>query len=89
MNNAVFRIIYCNDPYRLVSSSQYSGIIDRLSISLHGLLIDYMIIIRLTVTLLLFPCIVSIELADCKTVVWNGPMGVFEFEKFSKGRRPP
>ena len=25
------------------------------------------------------------ELADCKTVVWNGPMGVFEFEKFSKG----
>lgn len=25
------------------------------------------------------------ELLDCKTVVWNGPMGVFEFEKFSKG----
>jgi len=25
------------------------------------------------------------ELSDCKTVVWNGPMGVFEFEKFSKG----
>jgi len=24
-------------------------------------------------------------LADCKTVIWNGPMGVFEFEKFSKG----
>jgi phosphoglycerate kinase len=24
-------------------------------------------------------------LAPCKTVVWNGPMGVFEFEKFSKG----
>lgn len=24
-------------------------------------------------------------LADCKTVVWNGPMGVFEFEKFAKG----
>ncbi|KAA8499853.1 Phosphoglycerate kinase, chloroplastic [Porphyridium purpureum] len=25
------------------------------------------------------------ELADCKTVIWNGPMGVFEFEKFAKG----
>jgi len=25
------------------------------------------------------------ELQGCKTVVWNGPMGVFEFEKFSKG----
>ena len=25
------------------------------------------------------------ELSDCKTVVWNGPMGVFEFEKFAKG----
>jgi len=25
------------------------------------------------------------QLADCKTVVWNGPMGVFEFEKFAKG----
>ena len=25
------------------------------------------------------------ELLPCKTVVWNGPMGVFEFEKFSKG----
>lgn len=25
------------------------------------------------------------ELSNCKTVVWNGPMGVFEFEKFSKG----
>lgn len=24
-------------------------------------------------------------LADCKTVIWNGPMGVFEFEKFAKG----
>merc|ERR1712084_128819 len=24
-------------------------------------------------------------LADCKTVIMNGPMGVFEFEKFSKG----
>jgi len=25
------------------------------------------------------------KLADCKTVIWNGPMGVFEFEAFSKG----
>lgn len=25
------------------------------------------------------------ELLGCKTVVWNGPMGVFEFEKFNKG----
>jgi phosphoglycerate kinase len=24
-------------------------------------------------------------LADCKTVIWNGPMGVFEFEKFANG----
>lgn len=24
-------------------------------------------------------------LADAKTVVWNGPMGVFEFDKFAKG----
>ncbi|MER3494890.1 MAG: phosphoglycerate kinase [Mastigocladus sp. ERB_26_2] len=24
-------------------------------------------------------------LADCKTVVWNGPMGVFEFDKFAVG----
>jgi len=24
-------------------------------------------------------------LADCKTVVWNGPMGVFEYEEFAKG----
>ncbi|OKH13653.1 phosphoglycerate kinase [Fischerella major NIES-592] len=24
-------------------------------------------------------------LADCKTVVWNGPMGVFEFNKFAVG----
>mmetsp|Transcript_4591 Transcript_4591/g.3304 ORF Transcript_4591/g.3304 Transcript_4591/m.3304 type:complete len:426 (+) Transcript_4591:67-1344(+) len=27
----------------------------------------------------------SRELADCKTVVWNGPMGVFEFKKFAEG----
>ncbi len=25
------------------------------------------------------------ELADCKTVVWNGPMGVFETDKFAVG----
>jgi phosphoglycerate kinase len=25
------------------------------------------------------------ELADCKTIVWNGPMGVFEFDRFSCG----
>ena len=25
------------------------------------------------------------ELKGCKTVVWNGPMGVFEFEQFAKG----
>nr|YP_002049002.1 Phosphoglycerate kinase [Paulinella chromatophora]ACB42792.1 Phosphoglycerate kinase [Paulinella chromatophora] len=24
-------------------------------------------------------------LADCKTIIWNGPMGVFEFEKFAAG----
>ena len=25
------------------------------------------------------------EISTCKTVVWNGPMGVFEFEKFAAG----
>jgi phosphoglycerate kinase len=25
------------------------------------------------------------ELSDCKTVIWNGPMGVFEFDKFAAG----
>jgi len=25
------------------------------------------------------------ELSECKTVVWNGPMGVFEFDKFAAG----
>ena len=25
------------------------------------------------------------ELLECQTVVWNGPMGVFEYEKFSNG----
>jgi len=24
-------------------------------------------------------------LADCQTVIWNGPMGVFEFDKFANG----
>ena len=24
------------------------------------------------------------ELAECKTIIWNGPMGVFEMEKFAK-----
>ncbi len=28
---------------------------------------------------------VNIGLADCKTVIWNGPMGVFEMDAFSKG----
>eukprot|EP00873_Tetraselmis_striata_P002387 jgi/Tetstr1/422651/TSEL_013456.t1 len=27
----------------------------------------------------------SKALADCKTIVWNGPMGVFEMDAFSKG----
>jgi phosphoglycerate kinase len=27
------------------------------------------------------------ELAQCKTIVWNGPLGVFEIEKFSHGTR--
>ena len=26
-------------------------------------------------------------LKDCQTILWNGPMGVFEIEKFSKGSR--
>ncbi len=26
-------------------------------------------------------------LADCKTILWNGPMGVFEMEQFSAGTR--
>ena len=28
---------------------------------------------------------ISDDLGDCRTVVWNGPMGVFEYEKFAKG----
>merc|ERR1711924_316196 len=28
---------------------------------------------------------IQAKLSDCKTVIWNGPMGVFEFEAFSKG----
>jgi len=26
-------------------------------------------------------------LSDCKTVIWNGPLGVFEFEAFSQGTK--
>lgn len=29
--------------------------------------------------------LIQAELADCKTVIWNGPMGVFEFPKFAVG----
>ncbi len=25
------------------------------------------------------------ELQDCKSVIWNGPMGVFEMEAFARG----
>ncbi|CAD7695998.1 unnamed protein product [Ostreobium quekettii] len=28
---------------------------------------------------------IKAALSDCKTIVWNGPMGVFEFEKFATG----
>ncbi|GMI28559.1 hypothetical protein TrRE_jg3382, partial [Triparma retinervis] len=28
---------------------------------------------------------ISAALSDCKTVIWNGPMGVFEFDAFAKG----
>ena len=28
---------------------------------------------------------ISAALADCKTVIWNGPMGVFEMDAFAKG----
>merc|ERR1711871_1107215 len=28
---------------------------------------------------------INTGLSDCKTVIWNGPMGVFEMEAFSKG----
>jgi phosphoglycerate kinase len=28
---------------------------------------------------------VTTALSDCKTVIWNGPMGVFEMEAFAKG----
>jgi phosphoglycerate kinase len=27
------------------------------------------------------------ELKKCRTVIWNGPMGVFEYEPFSQGTR--
>lgn len=29
----------------------------------------------------------AIEIAEAKTVFWNGPMGVFEFDKFANGTR--
>merc|ERR1712031_95831 len=28
---------------------------------------------------------IQAELSECKTIVWNGPMGVFEFDAFAKG----
>jgi phosphoglycerate kinase len=28
---------------------------------------------------------IKAKLADCKTVIWNGPMGVFEFDAFAAG----
>jgi phosphoglycerate kinase len=28
---------------------------------------------------------IQAALKDCKTVIWNGPMGVFEFEAFAEG----
>lgn len=28
---------------------------------------------------------IQAKLSDCKTIIWNGPMGVFEMEKFAKG----
>jgi len=28
---------------------------------------------------------IQAKLEECKTVIWNGPMGVFEFEAFAKG----
>uniref|UniRef100_UPI00263161BB phosphoglycerate kinase n=1 Tax=Oceanispirochaeta sp. TaxID=2035350 RepID=UPI00263161BB len=28
---------------------------------------------------------IKVRIMAAKTVVWNGPMGVFEFDKFSKG----
>ena len=29
----------------------------------------------------LYIYIIQAELSDCKTIIWNGPMGVFEMEK--------
>lgn len=28
---------------------------------------------------------IKTALSDCKTIIWNGPMGVFEFDAFAKG----
>jgi phosphoglycerate kinase len=28
---------------------------------------------------------IKVALSDCQTVIWNGPMGVFEFDAFAKG----
>merc|ERR1712022_89018 len=28
---------------------------------------------------------IQTELSECKTIIWNGPMGVFEFDAFAKG----
>ena len=28
---------------------------------------------------------IQAELSECKTIIWNGPMGVFEMEAFAKG----
>ncbi len=29
----------------------------------------------------------AVQLADCKTILWNGPMGVFEMDRFSAGTK--
>ncbi|XGW35080.1 hypothetical protein V3C99_018816 [Haemonchus contortus] len=31
----------------------------------------------------------TIRVARAKTIIWNGPLGVFEFETFSHGRKAP
>mgnify|MGYP003316459257 CR=1 FL=1 len=30
---------------------------------------------------------INAELDECKTLVWNGPLGVFEFDKFANGTK--